>query len=67
MLARIVRDAETQNLTWQRITGDAGAAGATPLGSVLAYFGTTVPEGFLHFNGATYDITQYPELYAFLN
>lgn len=67
MLARIVRDAETQNLTWQRISGDAGAAGATPLGSVLAYFGTTVPEGFLPCNGTTYDITQYPELYAFLN
>lgn len=67
MLARIVRDADTHNLTWQRITGDAGAAGATPLGSVLAYFGTTVPEGFLPCNGATYDVTQYPELYAFLN
>lgn len=67
MLARIVRDADTQQLTWQRITGDAGAAGATPLGSVLAYFGTTVPEGFLPCNGATYDVTQYPELYAFLN
>lgn len=67
MLARIVRDADTQQLTWQRITGDAGSAGATPLGSVLAYFGTTVPEGFLPCNGATYDVTQYPELYAFLN
>lgn len=67
MLARIVRDAGTQQLTWQRITGDAGAAGATPLGSVLAYFGTTVPEGFLPCNGAAYDVTQYPELYAFLN
>ena len=67
MLARIIRDAETQNLTWQRITGDSGAAGATPLGSVLAYFGTTVPEGLLPCNGATYDVTQYPELYAFLN
>lgn len=67
MLARVVRDSETQQLTWQRITGDAGAAGATPLGSVLAYFGTTVPEGFLPCNGATYDVTQYPELYAFLN
>lgn len=67
MLARIVRDADTHNLTWQRISGDAGAAGATPLGSVLAYFGTTVPEGFLPCNGATYDVTQYPELYAFLN
>ena len=67
MLARIVRDSTTQNLTWQRISGDAGSAGATPLGSVLAYFGTTVPQGFLPCNGATYDITQYPELYAFLN
>lgn len=67
MLARIVRDAETHNLTWERISGDAGSAGATPLGSVLAYFGTTVPEGFLPCNGATYDVTQYPELYAFLN
>lgn len=67
MLARIVRDADTHNLTWERISGDAGAAGATPLGSVLAYFGTTVPEGFLPCNGATYDVTQYPELYAFLN
>lgn len=67
MLARIVRDSETQQLTWQRITGDAGSAGATPLGSILAYFGTTVPEGFLPCNGAVYDITQYPELYAFLN
>lgn len=67
MLARVVRDSETQQLTWQRITGDAGAAGATPLGSVLAYFGTTVPEGFLPCNGTVYDITQYPELYAFLN
>lgn len=67
MLARIVRDTDTQQLTWQRISGDAGAAGATPLGSVLAYFGTTVPEGFLPCNGATYDVTQYPELYAFLN
>lgn len=67
MLARIVRDSETHNLTWQRITGDAGAAGATPLGSVLAYFGTTVPEGFLPCNGAAYDVTQYPELYTFLN
>lgn len=67
MLARIVRDVDTQQLTWQRISGDAGAAGATPLGSVLAYFGTTVPEGFLPCNGATYDVTQYPELYAFLN
>lgn len=67
MLARIVRDTDTQQLTWQRITGDAGTAGATPLGSVLAYFGTTVPEGFLPCNGATYDVTQYPELYAFLN
>lgn len=67
MLARVVRDSETQQLTWQRITGDSGAAGATPLGSVLAYFGTTVPEGFLPCNGAAYDVTQYPELYAFLN
>lgn len=67
MLARIVRDAETHNLTWERISGDAGAAGATPLGSVLAYFGTTVPEGFLPCNGAAYDVTQYPELYTFLN
>lgn len=67
MLARIVRDTDTHNLTWERISGDAGAAGATPLGSVLAYFGTTVPEGFLPCNGATYDVTQYPELYAFLN
>lgn len=67
MLARIVRDADTQQLTWQRITGDAGSAGGTPLGSVLAYFGTTVPEGFLPCNGAAYDVTQYPELYAFLN
>ena len=67
MLARIVRDAETHNLTWERISGDAGSAGATPLGSVLAYFGTTVPEGFLPCNGATYDVTQYPELYTFLN
>lgn len=67
MLARIVRDADTQQLTWQRITGDAGSAGATPLGSVLAYFGTTVPEGFLPCNGAAYDVNQYPELYAFLN
>lgn len=67
MLARVVRDSETQQLTWQRITGDAGSAGATPLGSVLAYFGTTVPEGFLPCNGATYDVTQYPELYTFLN
>lgn len=67
MLARIVRDADTQQLTWQRISGDAGAAGATPLGSVLAYFGTTVPEGFLPCNGAVYDVTQYPELYTFLN
>lgn len=67
MLARIVRDADTQQLTWQRITGDAGSAGATPLGAILAYFGTTVPEGFLPCNGATYDVTQYPELYAFLN
>lgn len=67
MLARIVRDTDTQQLTWQRITGDAGAAGATPLGSVLAYFGTTVPDGFLPCNGATYDVTQYPELYTFLN
>ena len=67
MLARVIRDSETQQLTWQRITGDAGAAGATPLGSVLAYFGTTVPEGFLPCNGAVYDVTQYPELYAFLN
>lgn len=67
MLARIVRDADTHNLTWERISGDAGSAGATPLGSVLAYFGTTVPEGFLPCNGATYDVTQYPELYAFLN
>ena len=67
MLARIVRDAETHNLTWERISGDAGSAGATPLGSVLAYFGTTVPEGFLPCNGVTYDVTQYPELYTFLN
>ena len=67
MLARVVRDSETQNLTWQRISGDAGSAGATPLGSILAYFGTTVPQGFLPCNGTTYDITQYPELYAFLN
>ena len=54
MLARAVRDSETQQLTWQRITGDGGAAGATPLGAILAIFSNTVPEGFLPCNGGRY-------------
>ena len=37
-----------------------------PLGTIIALYRTTVPTGFLPCNGATFDVTQYPALYAIL-
>ena len=35
----------------------------TPIGTVIAFFGETPPEGYLECNGSEYLISDYPELY----
>ncbi|WP_224732654.1 phage tail protein [Francisella sp. SYW-9] len=37
-----------------------------PVGSVVAYVGATVPDGFFECNGAVFDTSKYPDLYKAL-
>ena len=37
-----------------------------PVGSVIAYMGTTAPMGWLLCDGSTFDETEYPQLYSVL-
>lgn len=37
------------------------------VGSVVAYVGSTVPDGYFECNGASFDINAYPKLYKVLN
>jgi hypothetical protein len=37
-----------------------------PVGTVISYYGTTAPEGFLAMNGTTFSASDYPILYSLL-
>jgi hypothetical protein len=40
---------------------------SVPVGSIVAFHGTSAPDGFLECNGQTFNRTTYPKLYAVLN
>ena len=48
--------------------GSGGSAGGiwTPLGTVITYYGTVAPDGYLACDGASFSATDYPKLYAHL-
>ena len=41
-------------------------ADKTPVGTVITYYGTTAPAGYLACNGASFSATKYPKLHALL-
>lgn len=53
-----------KNNTLVPLTSDARIG--NPLGTIIAIYTTRVPAGYLPCNGATFDQTQYPALYALL-
>ena len=43
-----------------------GSSGGVPLGTVIAVYSNTVPNGYLPCNGVQFDTTQFPALYGLL-
>ena len=43
-----------------------GGGGMNPVGTVIQYYGTTAPDGYLSCDGSPFSITTYPQLYALL-
>ena len=37
-----------------------------PIGVVLSFFGSSIPNGFLYLDGSAFNTADYPELYALL-
>lgn len=54
-----------ENGVEQQILGSNGEF--TPLGSIMALYGTVIPSGWLLCDGSTFDQVVYPGLYSFLN
>lgn len=51
----------TNNDVWRRFSVGGGGV---PVGTVITFYGTAAPEGFLAMNGSTFSATTYPELYS---
>ena len=50
---------------WQSM-GIAGGGDSIPVGTIVAYYGSTIPDGWLLCNGSTFTQADYPDLYTFL-
>jgi hypothetical protein len=46
--------------------GKGGSLFGNPVGTVIMYYGTAAPDGYLPCNGASFSSTSYPQLYALL-
>lgn len=64
-LYRVVRNPDTNEKDLEVIGGTTVQPGC-PVGTILAYYGSVVPTGYLPCNGTTFDETQFPNLYLLL-
>lgn len=55
---------DTATTYWKKISSGGGAGSGGPIGTILAYSGATLPEGYLSCNGASLLRADYPELFA---
>lgn len=46
--------------------GGGGSLGGVPVGTVITFYGTTAPEGYLACDGASFSTSDYPALFAVL-
>lgn len=57
-------------ILWNRrvtiITGNAGAGGGVPTGTIVPFAGNTAPNGWLMCDGGQYSTSSYPTLYAII-
>lgn len=55
---------DTATTYWKKISSGGGGGGGGPIGTILAYSGATLPEGYFSCNGASLLRADYPELFA---
>ena len=55
---------DTATTYWKKISSGGGGGGGGPIGTILAYAGATLPEGYFSCNGASLLRADYPELFA---
>lgn len=48
------------------LSNEAGGGGFAPIGTIIAFMGTTAPQDYLACDGDTYDIADYPQLADFI-
>lgn len=56
------------SIYWQTLKSflGSGGSGGNPVGTIIMFYGTTVPDGYLNCNGSSFNPSTYPELAALL-
>lgn len=55
---------ETSTYSCKYIDENVGGGDTLPIGAIVPFGGTTIPNGYLECNGEVYSIDDYPDLYA---